>query len=1042
MMKTLPCSLFCFILLMIIYTGLFAQQTRDPYKQPFAATSPWNTPIGDQAVYVPAGLGDVNGIHVDEDYIVLTPDAPITPILLSNAGWGPNEKDRCIASGGLLQQVPLPKHFVISPENWDGRTPNAGLAVLLEDGVTIIQNQPFARCFPGEPGHTNYTFNTPVNLFEDGLYGAHGGSHLSAIGGAIRLGELVPGGEINHALKINVFGEKYLSYNQVHKGFRWPATTADGYANGNYKGIVDECRMGSLLALPADLDLESLGLQTEPAKILARTFQLYGAYIVDDTAWDVYALITEFSPDGRVKDEFQNVWGFPFNSHNMNHPWVQDMDAIIKSLHVVDNNSPQSVGGGGNPIGPLAPEFGRAGNKVPVLSLVSPHDYQPVNTGRNILVKAEATDSDGEIARVEFYAAGQLIGTADTEPYEINWEVDKEGVFILLAKAIDNEGGVGLSQSVMLNSAPADNAIIYQTIYANNFNDGTANNWFFEREDFWEFTNGVLRSKYATHDSLVAYYQAMTFDEYEYEARVMCEWNNRAGIVFHLQDIDNFYVLEIHPAWNDVVLVNFKDKKETRLKIIDHVFSAWTWYNLKVRVENNKVSGWVNDVLVIDQHEIEYWTQGHIGVYQNENPSQFDDIIIRSLSPTAMVSSQIEAGSNDSEKLNATDGNTDTYWASENELEKAWIKLILEDEILIESISIDYKNSETTTYPVTVSIDGNIWQESTSSILDEKMVLLPHVAGNTILIALNSVNSDGENILAINEIIVKGYKMESSANLPTIVITSPVSGVAKDDGSIIALTANVEPRDFTVQKVEWYLDGYKHITIDAAPYSATLTYPAIGEYIIRARLYTTTGLAIWADAVYLTVKHLTNNPPVVYMARPVNESEFSPNTNVILQAQAFDPETAIKSVGIYLDGVLMATYESERYRFVWRPNKSGVYTVHAVAEDMHGAKTTSAPITIIITGTVSVDEVEAGELLAFPNPASQRNHLTIKLAQIADNVMISLMDVTGRLVYQKTEMGVDQIVVDMNEVKSGKGILILKVDIKNQASIVRNIIVY
>ena len=34
--------------------------------------------------------------------------------------------------------------------------------------------------------------------------GWDGGSHLSALGGAIRLGELVPGGVIDHALQIDV----------------------------------------------------------------------------------------------------------------------------------------------------------------------------------------------------------------------------------------------------------------------------------------------------------------------------------------------------------------------------------------------------------------------------------------------------------------------------------------------------------------------------------------------------------------------------------------------------------------------------------------------------------------------------------------------------------------------------------------------------------------------------------------------------------------------------------------------------------------------
>ncbi|MFC1635343.1 hypothetical protein ACFL5Z_10920 [Planctomycetota bacterium] len=68
--------------------------------------------------------------------------------------------------------------------------------------------------------------------------------------------------------------------------------------------------MGALLALPATMDLDSLGLETRPARILAEAFQNYRAYIVDDTAWDVYALVTEWSPTGRFTGEFKKNWEF------------------------------------------------------------------------------------------------------------------------------------------------------------------------------------------------------------------------------------------------------------------------------------------------------------------------------------------------------------------------------------------------------------------------------------------------------------------------------------------------------------------------------------------------------------------------------------------------------------------------------------------------------------------------------------------------------------------------------------------------------------
>jgi hypothetical protein len=63
---------------------------------------------------------------------------------------------------------------------------------------------------------------------------------------------------------------------------------------------------------------------------------------------------TEWSPKGRVLDEFHEQWGFPFAMKDLNHPWTQDIARIIENLYVVSNNGPNSIGGGGTPRQPLA----------------------------------------------------------------------------------------------------------------------------------------------------------------------------------------------------------------------------------------------------------------------------------------------------------------------------------------------------------------------------------------------------------------------------------------------------------------------------------------------------------------------------------------------------------------------------------------------------------------------------------------------------------------------------------------------------------------
>lgn len=353
--------IFLSIITFAIFTSVNAQ--RDPLKWPFSKTSIWNMPIGSDALYVHAHIEKAlaAGMTIDEDYIVMSPDAPLMDIAQNFAAWD-RTKNRCTIDGKVLFSAPVPQSFIVSPETWDGIVPNAGLAVLMPDKRTIKQTQPFAHCEEGKPGTSRYLFED-VDIYGDGIYGSHGGSGLSAIGGTLRTGELTPtSGPIKHAMKVNIFGKKNIYYDAETKGFRWPAKRADGYAASNYyknrtSEVVRECRMGALLALPAKMNLDSLGFETKPAQILAEAFQNYGAYLVDDTAWDVYAIETEWSPEGRFTVDFEKNWGFSMKEKRKDTPWARDMDRIFLNLHVVDNNLPETTGGGGKTRQPKAPAF-------------------------------------------------------------------------------------------------------------------------------------------------------------------------------------------------------------------------------------------------------------------------------------------------------------------------------------------------------------------------------------------------------------------------------------------------------------------------------------------------------------------------------------------------------------------------------------------------------------------------------------------------------------------------------------------------------------
>src|SRR5712691_2291167 len=177
---------------------------------PFSRDSIWNLPIGANAVYVPGNIKKPTayGMTTDVDVLILTPNAPNTDVFYNGDAWSGGS--RCDVQGSRLFSAPIPTNFVVhgaGSGNPDGTTPNYATAILAADGHTLIQGQPMARCSAGGTATMWWWDHEKEDLFKTGNSGAHGGSMLSSLGGLIRLGELVPGGTIRHALKVNLFGK-------------------------------------------------------------------------------------------------------------------------------------------------------------------------------------------------------------------------------------------------------------------------------------------------------------------------------------------------------------------------------------------------------------------------------------------------------------------------------------------------------------------------------------------------------------------------------------------------------------------------------------------------------------------------------------------------------------------------------------------------------------------------------------------------------------------------------------------------------------------
>ncbi|MGB7444908.1 MAG: hypothetical protein WA919_27890 [Coleofasciculaceae cyanobacterium] len=328
---------------------------RDKHRWPFSCDSIWNMPIGSKAQYVPANISKAKWITPEVNYYIVTSNSDRLVPWYVTQNWGVG---RCQLGGAYLGQINVPDNLVV-PDATENSTPNNAAAFLHPDGRTLIQMNPLTRCQAGGPV---FGYPTPgeienyENIYGQGITGGQGGSGLSSIGGTIRLGELQPSAPpIHHTLKLLVRASQYL-YKEP-PGYRWPAVRADDYAfeqtsSVRYGGSNPNLVMGSLLAIPPSVIEASLGLTTVPGKKLFHALQDYGGYIVDDTAWENHAIAVE----KEVVEEFFSAYGYTFASNS--GAFYEDVNKLFQALHIVNNNGPNSIGGGGTPRQPLAPPIG------------------------------------------------------------------------------------------------------------------------------------------------------------------------------------------------------------------------------------------------------------------------------------------------------------------------------------------------------------------------------------------------------------------------------------------------------------------------------------------------------------------------------------------------------------------------------------------------------------------------------------------------------------------------------------------------------------
>ena len=116
-------------------------------------------------------------------------------------------------------------------------------------------------------------------------------------------------------------------------------------------------------------------------------------------------------------------------------------------------------------------------NQPPTVSIISPENNAAIDMGTDVLVVAQAADSDGTVGQVLFYADTTLIGGSSGPNAQVTWFNVAPGTYRLKAIAFDNDGASTTSAEITVrvgvHTDPGESIVYLHNDFAGNPIAGT-----------------------------------------------------------------------------------------------------------------------------------------------------------------------------------------------------------------------------------------------------------------------------------------------------------------------------------------------------------------------------------------------------------------------------------------------------------------------------------------------------------------------------------------------------------------------------------------
>jgi RHS repeat-associated protein len=520
-------------------------------------------------------------------------------------------------------------------------------------------------------------------------------------------------------------------------------------------------------------------------------------------------------------------------------------------------------------------------NVLPTVTLTSPSNNSSYTQGDSIPFAATAADSDGTIAKVEFFDGTTLIYTATTAPYSYNWTNTTTGTHSLTAKAYDDQNAVTVSAAVSVTVNAGTNTLPAAAILCAS-EDGlctlpagvTATVWY-GADTRWSIQSSITGSIDCSNNVFGdpasgtvknCYYEVTSSSSNVLPTVTLTSPSNNSS---YTQGDSIPFAATAADSDGTIAKVEFFDGT-TLIYTATTAPYSYNWTNATTGSHSLTAKAYDDQNAVTVSAAVSVTVSALAGTGQNL--------------ALGKVATQSSIENNGLPSL-AVDGNADgDWWVSYSVTHTSyetqpWWQVDLAQTTALSQVTVwnrtDCCSDRTENFYVLASTTDMTDQTLTQLLADSSVtaVLVPTFGGSpSVTVQLNNaearyvrVQLAGSNWLHLAEVQVFGSQGTPSNTPPTISLTSPSNNSSYTQGDSIPFAATAADSDGTIAKVEFF-DGTTLIyTATTAPYSVGVTATTVGSHTVTAVATDNNGASTTSNAALVTITSApVNSTPQAY----------------------------------------------------------------------------------------------------------------------------------------------------------------------------------